>query len=355
MAMGIQYPGRIELARTPTPLEFMPRLTELFGGPEIWFKRDDLTGCALSGNKVRKLEFSLAEAMLESADVVITAGGLQSNHCRATALACARLGIPCHLILRGPTAKGEPEPHLGATKQRTAASAEGPPDGNLLLDYLAGATVSVYPRDIYAARKPQIVEELTEQYARDGRTAYWIPVGASNAIGSWGYVRAFVEIVEQCKSTGMRLDHIVTAVGSGGTMCGLLVGRSLTRRRKPGVWGVNVCDDAPTFVRDIRSIMDEMNSRFRLKLKPEETEINILDGYVGEGYAIPYPEEIELIRECARLEGELLDPVYTGKALYGLWQEIRKGRFRKGEKVIFLHTGGIFGLFPQRSIFDYAC
>lgn len=329
--MRIVYPKRLKLAIVPTPLEFMPRLTEHFGGPEIYFKRDDLTGSTLSGNKVRKIEFSMAEALRQKADVVITVGGIQSNHCRATALVCARLGLICHLILRG-----------GPTV---------PPNGNLLLDYLAGARFSFFPRQVYSTKKPEIVAELIERYAREGKRAYYIPVGASNAIGSWGYVRAYEEILRQAGRAGLRIDHILTAVGSGGTMAGLAVGRALMGHQMPRVWGVNVCDDAPTFVEEIGKIFQEMNDRFNLGLKSNAIPINILDGYVGKGYAIPYPEVLEIISLCARLEGQILDPVYTAKALYGLRQEIRKGRFKRGEKIVFIHTGGIFGLFPQRGHF----
>jgi D-cysteine desulfhydrase len=329
--MPIRYPKRLKLALTPTPLEFLPRLTAHFGGPEIWFKRDDLTGCTLGGNKIRKLEFSLAEALAQKADVIITAGGIQSNHCRATALCCARLGLECHLVLRG--------------------APEGAPDGNLLMDELAGARMSFFPREVYSTRKLEIVAELTEQYARAGKKAYWIPVGASNAIGSWGYVRAYEELMTQAKRRALRFDHVVNAIGSGGTSAGLIAGRALTGARRTQVWGVNVCDDEPTFQHDIREVLEEMNTRFGLRLKERETPIQVLDGYVGEGYAIPYGEEVELIGQLGRLEGQVLDPVYTGKALYGLGQEIRKGRFGRKERVVFVHTGGVFGLFPQRKLF----
>jgi D-cysteine desulfhydrase len=331
--MIIRYPKRLRLARTPTPIEFMPRLTDSLGGPRIYFKRDDLTGAAVGGNKIRKLEFSLAEALSQSTDVVITAGGVQSNHCRATALACAQLGIGCHLILRG--------------------APDGLPDGNLLLDRIAGAAVSFFPREVYAARKMEIVAQLTEAYARKGKRVYWIPVGASNAIGSWGYVRAFAEIASQADRAGIRVRHIVTAVGSGGTAAGLIAGRALLGRRTPDIWGVNVCDDAPTFEREIRAILEEMNERFGVRLKPASTPIRILDGYVGAGYAVPYPEEMELLRLTGEIEGQILDPVYTGKALHGLREEIRRGRFAKRDAVLFVHTGGIFGIFPQRAEFGF--
>ncbi len=331
--MLMNFPKRLRLAQLPTPLEYAERLSNALG-VRLYFKRDDLTGSVLSGNKVRKLEFALAEALREKAQVIITAGGVQSNHCRATALACARMGLECHLILRGAP------PRL--------------PNGNLLLDLLAGARFSFFPREIYSTRRPEIVTDLVERYARDGKHAYFIPVGASNAIGSVGYVQAFQEIIGQAERAGIKIDHIVTAVGSGGTLAGLLAGKLLAKRRRPEIWGVNVCDDAPTFVQEVRRILEEMNDRFRTRFRTEQVAVNILDGYVGPGYALAYPEEIDSIINLARLEGLVLDPVYTGKAFHGLLREIAAGRFRKGETICFVHTGGVFGLMAQVEEFrDY--
>jgi len=326
-----RYPKRLKLALTPTPLQFMPRLTAELGGPQIWFKRDDLTGATLSGNKIRKLEFSLAEALKLRADVVITAGGTQSNHCRATALCCAQLGLECHLVLRG-------EPEV-------------PADGNLLLDHLAGARCSFYPREVYSSRRLEIVAELTEKYAAQGKKAYWIPLGASNAVGSWGYIRAYQELMEQAARATVKIDHVVSAVGSGGTLTGLIAGKALLGDKRPQIWGVNVCDDAAYFQNEIRGILDELKENYGLGLKEKNTPIQIIDGYVGEGYAIPYAEEVESVRMAAAIEGQVLDPVYTGKAFWGLREEIRKGRFGKKDRVVFLHTGGVFGLFPTRQLF----
>lgn len=327
-------PKRLALAQTPTPIQFLPRITELMGGPEIWVKRDDLTGSVLGGNKIRKLEFALAEAVRQGADVVITAGGIQSNHCRATALSCAHLGLECHLVLRG--------------------EQKGAPDGNLLLDHLAGARFSFFPQEVYSTRQPEIVDELISNYAKQGKRCYWIPVGASNAIGSFGYIRAWNEVAAQSKRMGFEFDHIVSAVGSGGTMAGLIAGRALAGARKPKIWGVNVCDDADTFQHDISVILRELNHKFNLALRKTATPIQILDGYVGDGYAIPYNTEVDLMKQAARMEGLVLDPVYTGKGFYGMTEEIKKGRFRKKERVLFVHTGGVFGLFPQRDIFGYS-
>jgi D-cysteine desulfhydrase len=329
--MLIRYPNRLRLAQLPTPIQRAERLSHELG-TSLFIKRDDLTGSVLSGNKVRKLEFSLAEALRQKANVVITAGGVQSNHCRATALACAQLGLECHLILRGAP------PKL--------------PVGNLLLDCLAGARFSFFPHEVYSTRRPEIVSELVEDYAAQGKKAYFIPVGASNAIGALGYLRAFEEICTQIDRAGLRIDHIVTAVGSGGTLAGLLAGKLLARRRRPEIWGVNVCDDAPTFVQEVRRILEEMNDRFGTRLRTDRVEVNILDGYVGPGYALPYDEELALLTRCACLEGLVLDPVYTGKAFFGLVSELARGRFGAHPNILFLHTGGVFGLLAQSEAFS---
>lgn len=330
----IPYPRRLKLAVTPTPLEAVPRLAELAGGRhQILFKRDDLTGSALSGNKVRKLEFALAEALRLGADTVITVGAVQSNHCRATALCCARLGIGCHLVLRGP--------HAGAA------------DGNLLLDQLAGATITHLGAEGYSTRQPEIIPRLIADYAARGKKPYYIPVGASNAIGAWGYVRAYAEIMAQAERRGITLDHVVVATGSGGTQAGLIAGRALAGGRKPEIWGVNVCDDGPYFEAEIRRILEEMNANHGLNLKPAATPIRMLDGHVGAGYGIPGEACLETIKAAGRLEGQILDPVYSGKGCHGMLEEIRAGRFGKRGTIVFIHTGGMFGLFPQRDAFAF--
>ncbi len=308
----------------------MPRLTALVGGPKIWFKRDDLTGSALSGNKIRKLEFSLAEALDLKAKVIITAGGIQSNHCRATALACAQLGLKCHLILRG--GRGD-----------TAA------DGNLLLDHLAGAEITFVPHEQYSTSRPEILAGIQKDYESRGLKSYWIPVGASNAIGSFGYIRAFDELMGQIVQDNLNIRHIVTAVGSGGTLAGLIAGRVCNGHASPPkLWGVNICDDAPFFEKEIRGILQGLKADYGVPVDAQSAEVNIIDGYVGEGYAIPYDAEMDVIRQIGRLEGQVLDPVYTGKTLHALIEECKKGRFKADEDVVFIHTGGIFGLFPQR-------
>ncbi len=325
-------PPRLSLAQTPTPIHKLQRLTDLLGGPEIWIKRDDLTGSTLSGNKVRKLEFVAADALRQGADVLVTCGGIQSNHARATAVVARRLGLHPHLVLRG-----EPPPGVG--------------DGNLFLDQVLGASITWVTPEQYRNAIDEVFEGIRQDYANSGKKAYVIPEGASNELGAFGYLRAAREIVEQMRFEGLQFTHVVTAVGSGGTLTGLLLGRRLYSLDSE-VLGFNVCDDADFFRRRIMGILSKMVERYHLGLGITEDDIQIVDGYVGRGYALSRPEELALIRDVARLEGVVLDPVYTGKAMFGLLDQIRQGRFGRGDRILFLHTGGVFGLFPKRGEMD---
>ena len=312
----MKAPARVELARLPTPIQPLDRLSDRWGGPRIFVKRDDLTGAALSGNKIRKLEFCLGEAMALGATKVLTCGGVQSNHCRATAVACARLGIACVLYLR--------------------TEGDGPePDGNHLLDVLVGAEVRFV---------------TPEEYRELGHTdeGYWIPEGASNEVGLWGYLEACRELRER------RFDALVHAIGSGGTTAGLVAGAAEHGLETPLV-GVAVCDDAAYFYEKIESILRAARVRWpKLRTPPPVREaVEILDGFQGRGYALSRPEEWALLREVAASEGLILDPVYTVKAMMGLRQAIRDGRFTKGQEVLFLHTGGQPALFAyERELTD---
>jgi D-cysteine desulfhydrase len=325
----LKYPERIALARTPTPLERADR-TSAELGIELFFKRDDLTGAELTGNKVRKLEFLFADARAREADMVITCGGEQSNHCRATALAATRLGLRSRVLLR----TADPARPPAAT-------------GNILLDRMAGAEVQwITPADY--ARRAAIMSELAERLAQAGRRPYVIPEGGSNAVGAWGYVRAAAELDADLAALPARPTTVVYACGSGGTGAGLILGAALLGWRERGirVCGVNVCDDRAYFVRVIRQICRDFEERYRLGVEIGEEDIDIADGHVGLGYARSRPEELQDIVDLARREALILDPVYTGKAFHGLLREVERDRARFGERVVFLHTGGIFGLFP---------
>lgn len=328
--MSIIYPSRISLANLPTPIEKLDRLTQKWGGPDIYVKRDDLTGIALSGNKIRKLEFVIAEAQARGADLLITCGGIQSNHARATAVAAIKSGMKSYLVLRGQ--EGDEV------------------DGNLLLDFLVGAKVKYITAEDYSTRVDEIMAELAEDLKKQGYHPYVIPEGASNELGAIGYLAATEEIVEQLHKLKLDIDYIICAVGSGGTHAGLLLGQKLYNQ-KYKVIGFNVCDDEAYFIAKISRISKGAIDRFSFKVDFKNDDVKIIDGYVGEGYALNRQEEIDFIKQVALEQGLILDPVYTGKTLFGLKDQISKGRFKKGEKILFIHSGGLFGLFPKRGLF----
>lgn len=330
--MELQYPRKTDLARTPTPLQYLERASQRWGcGHRLWVKRDDLTGCTLSGNKVRKLEFITAHAQDHGYDTLITCGGLQSNHCRATAFAGAQLGLNVHLLLRG----NEPA-------QR---------EGNLLLDHLAGAAVNCYPKRQYVAELDVLFEQWQQHYNRLGRKALVIPTGGSDGIGAWGYIAACEELAEDFTTRDIERAHLVTASGSGGTQAGLTLGVAL-HGLPATVWGVNVCDDAQYFRDKIAADAADWSQRYPGVAAPA-LDVRVLDGYVGQGYGIAGDDVFALIAELASLEGLVLDPVYTGKAFSGMLAEIAAGRFQGVQDIVFIHTGGIFGLFPQSGGFSW--
>jgi D-cysteine desulfhydrase len=309
----------------------LTRLSRKYG-VELYIKRDDLTGAALSGNKIRKLEFVLADALAQKADAVITCGGAQSNHCRATAIAAAQLGIRCRLLLRTPDPAHPP-----------AA------EGNILLDRLVGAEIVWITPEDYQKRNELMAQHAAEMEA-SGRKAYVIPEGASNALGALGYIGAAEELVNDITNMpgGAYADcTIINAAGSGGTTAGLILGVKLFDL-KARVASVNVCDDRDYFMRVIGDICEKAVAAYQLDIDfARERDIEIIDGYVGRGYALSRPAELELLREVAQTEGIFLDPVYTGKAFYGMVQELKRNSGRFGRRVIFVHTGGLFGLFPK--------
>jgi D-cysteine desulfhydrase len=330
--MQFTYPRKIDLACTPTPLQHLSRASEQWGrGHRIWIKRDDLTGSTLSGNKVRKLEFIAAYAIDNGYDMLITIGGVQSNHCRATAFVGAQLGLPVHLILRGE----EPDDI----------------DGNYLLDHLAGAKVSCYGSRQYLREEEQIFQHWLEHYRAQGYKPLLIPIGGSDEIGIWGYIRACEELGADFRNAAIDKAHIVTATGSGGTQAGLTLG-TLLHELPATVWGINVCDDEQYFLDKIRDDVNDWCQHYpdvpTLRVEPR-----VIDGYVGAGYAQASDEVFRVITDLGRMEGVVLDPVYTGKAFAGMLKEIEQGRFADCRDIVFVHTGGIYGLFPQRDSFKW--
>ena len=327
--MPIKEPARVSLARCSTPLEKLERTSQTLG-IELYVKRDDLTGCELSGNKVRKLEYLLADAKAHGADTVITGGGEQSNHCRATALAATRLGLRSVLFLR-------------------TTDVEDPPatTGNILLDRLAGAEVVWIDHSDWQ-RRAELFSEHADRLRQEGRVPYVIPEGGSNAVGAWGYVRCARELGQQLAELPPMPTTIVHACGSGGTAAGLILGAAMEgfAARDIKVAAINVCDDRDYFVRAIGTICRDFCSSYGADFAVGESDIEVVDGHVGIGYAKSTDAELSTIRDVARSEALILDPVYSGKAFHGLCVELEKDRERFGARVVFVHTGGIFGLFP---------
>jgi D-cysteine desulfhydrase len=321
--MRESWPQRVALANLPTPIQPLQRWSDDLGGPRIWIKRDDLTGMALSGNKIRKLEYVAHAALADRSDVLITCGAVQSNHARATVVVAARLGMKSHLVLRGE----KPQYY----------------SGNYLLDKIFGAESSFITPDEYTNQRQQIMHSIVADYSRKGLRAFVIPEGASDALGAFGYAHAVEEIMAQEKELGINFDAMVCAVGSGGTHAGLILGKK-TAKWECSIIGINICDDAEYFAKKITGILDEVQKKYHQALDISSENIQIIDGYIGDGYGKSRPDELKTLIRLARREGVVLDPVYTGKAMHGLVQEIAKGRFKEMKNILFLHSGGLFGL-----------
>ncbi|HSW09404.1 MAG TPA: D-cysteine desulfhydrase family protein [Bacillota bacterium] len=321
----VEKPRRLELGFLPTPLQEAPRLARALGGPRVLLKRDDQTGLATGGNKARKLEYLLADAMDQKATAVVTVGGLQSNHCRMTAAACRRLGMEPYLLLNG---------------TRPAVL-----EGNLLLDAIFGATLHFTPLEDAAAMDRELAG-LAERARADGHRPWVIPLGGSNSLGALGYVDALRELLGQ---SAYPLDHVFVASGSGGTQAGLIAG-TIGVSRPPLIHGVSVSRTLDMLVPRVSQLAAETAVRLGLTPPPAD-RVLVYDGYIGPGYAMMTEACRDAIRLVARTEGILLDPVYTGKAMAGLIDLIRAGRFARDETVVFWHTGGVPALQVYREWF----
>jgi len=323
---------RIFLAHLPTPLERLDRLTKELGGPEIWIKRDDCTGLSTGGNKTRKLEFLMAEAEAMGADMVMTQGATQSNHARQTAAFAAKLGIECHILLEDRTGSNDPNYNH---------------NGNVLLDHLHGAKTEKRPGggDMNAE-----MEEAAEKLRADGRKVYTIPGGGSNPTGALGYVNCAFELVNQANERGLVIDHLVHATGSAGTQAGLVTGLKALNAQIPLLgFGVRAPKDKQED--NVYKLACATAEKLGCPGVVAREDVVADTDYVGPGYGIPRADTIEAIRMFAELEGILLDPVYSGKGAAGLIDYCRKGRFRQGERIVFLHTGGAAGLFGYDAVF----
>jgi L-cysteate sulfo-lyase len=312
---------RVELVHAPTPLEPLDRFSAVLGGPRLWIKRDDCTGLATGGNKTRKLEYLIADALEKEADTVITFGAIQSNHARQTAAACARFGLECHLVLSRTVDWDHPD-------YETA--------GNVLLDDILGA--HLHP--CAPADTATVAKALHDELTQAGRRTYQIPPGGSNATGALGYVRCARELITQARDLDMTPELIVHATSSGGTQAGLSVGMA-EAADNCRVLGINVFDpDGKVMEQRVARLVDALCA-LAPTLDARSVDLHFDHTYLGEGYGRPTPETIAGIRALAETEGIVTDPVYSGKALGGLLTGIREGRIEGTGDVVFVHTGGV--------------
>ena len=331
--MNIARFPRLRYGHLPTPIEPLNNLTSYLNGPTIWIKRDDCTGMSTGGNKTRKLEFLMAEAQAQKADIVLTVGAIQSNHARQTVAFAARMGIKSHILL---------EDRTGIDDKNYRQN------GNVLLDQLHGATIEEHPAD---TDMDTAMQAAANRLRSEGHSPYTIPVGGSNPIGALGYVNAATEIIGQGNDLGVPFGHIVHATGSTGTQAGMITGLKGTNSKIP-LLGISV--------RSAKEIQEEnvfllATSTAELVSCPglvKRSDVVVDSNYVGKGYGIPTDATIEAIKILAQMEGILLDPVYSGKAMAGLIDLVRKGFFNRDENILFLHTGGTAGLFGYTSFFS---
>jgi D-cysteine desulfhydrase len=329
----------VHLARFPrrrytegrTPIEKLERLSALLGGPDIYIKRDDLLGLAGGGNKARKLEFLVADALAKGCDTLVTVGAVQSNHCRLTLAAAAKEGMKCRLLL----------------EQRVAKSYSPQASGNNVLYRLLGVEeLRVVDLGTDLAKT---MEQMAEDVARRGGKAYLIPGGGSNPLGALGYVSCAEEILAQTFDLGLRVDHIVCASGSAGTHAGLITGLIGNNASIP-LTGINVRRTRDEQEPMVHKLAEQTAATLCVRGGVPREAITALGDWVGPGYSLPTPGMIEAVRMLAQVEGILLDPVYTGKAMAGLIALVRKGAFVKGQNVLFLHTGGSPALYAYQQV-----
>jgi D-cysteine desulfhydrase len=321
-----ELPEPLRLANLPTRIVRYRALDDVFSGREVWVKRDDETGCLLSGNKVRKLGYLAADALAQGCDTLVTTGAIQSNHARATAVVARELGLDVVLVLSG--------------------AKPAVPEGNLLLDMLVGADVRI----VDASTNGEIdaaMQDVADELAAAGRRPYVIAAGGSNELGAMGCADASGEIARQAAEQNISIDCIVSAVGSGGTYAGLLLGAKL-HGLAAHVVGINISRTAEYGRGVALDLCQRAIDRYGLDARIGEEDVRIIDGYMGGGYGKSWPEELDLIRLVAERTGMIMDPVYTGKALFGLVDQLKRGCLAEYKTVLFVHTGGIFGALARR-------
>lgn len=328
-----QFPRR-RYTEGYTPLEYLANLTKIMDGPEIYMKRDDLLGLAGGGNKTRKLEFLVADALLKGADTLVTCGAVQSNHCRLTLAAAKKEGMHCHLVL----------------EERVPGSYKPEANGNNFLFRLMGLedeTITVVP-----GGSPMVaeMEKVAEQLKAQGRKPYIVVGGGSDPVGATGYVACAEEILAQSFDMGVNFDYIVTTSGSAGTHAGLAVGFFGNNSQIP-VIGITISRKNAVQVPLVQKLAKATAKHVGIREEFPDDGIICFDGYFGAGYSLPTEDMIDAVKLVAQTEAILLDPVYSGKAFAGMLDLIRKGYFKKGEKICFLHTGGSPALFQYKDDF----
>lgn len=337
----MNYPPRLSLANLPTPIHKLPRLSAEVG-KEIYIWRDDMTGSVESGNKVRKLEFLLADALEKGATRIITAGGYQSNHTRATAYCARRLGMQVTIIVREP---------------KSGLDHNAPATGNLLLNQLSGADLHFVSYADYQARGSAyavFLQKAAEESRARGEKPYIISEGGSQPLGCFGYIFAVEQMLPAWSEVAgtKHPDALFCADGSGGTHAGLHLGFELNGLPTSALWAINVCDSAEYFQKRVGSLVEETTRQFGLNSR--ERKLQILDGHFGAGYSIATDDDLRFYAQLAEMEGILLDPTYTGKAFRGMLAEIKKSPERFGSKILFLHSGGVFGTFAYAEQYSAA-
>jgi D-cysteine desulfhydrase len=315
---------RVDLVLAPTPLLKLERLSRELG-VELWVKRDDLTGLLESGNKIRKLEFLIGEALAQRADTLITCGTLQSNCCRAVSAVAARLGLRAVLALKGTP----PEDY----------------DGNLLLDRLLGAEVR-YCADEEWERVNDVMAGMAETVKAAGGRPYVIPESGATVAGALGYLACGSELAQQVKHGAPPFDTVAIAAFSGGSQAGLLMAQQLVGLQAE-VISIPIAWEGPRVREYVADVIGRARSRYGLEVKPPG-DVQIIDGYQGSGRTGVRPEELQMVVRVARTEGVVLDPVYTAKAFFGLTDTIRRHPGALGRRICFIHTGGVFSIFPFR-------
>src|SRR3984957_14319472 len=326
---------RVKLFPSPTPLHRLENLSRELGGPEIWIKRDDCTVVATGGNKVRKLEWLIGDARAQGATHIVTQGAVQSNHVRQTAAVARRFGMKCTALLE----------HRIETNDRDYLNS-----GNVLLDRLFGCAIEYRPAGVDMNAEAEMKGEALRA---EGEKPYVIPGGGSNRVGALGYVSCAQELVQQVDEMGLTIDRMVTATGSAGTQAGLIVGLEGMNAGVP-VLGIGVRLPKDAQEANVHRLAEATAHFVGMRGGIARSAVMANCDYVGPGYGQPTPGMTEAVLMLARLEGVLLDPVYSGKAMAGLIDLIRKGEIRKGETVVFLHTGGAVGLFGYTGVFEQA-